>query len=139
MKRLLVLIISVLALNSVFAQRMGNVTNLSSADFAAQISRADVVLVDVRSYRESIGDHIDGGLNVEWHSATANNFKSEFAKLKILKDKTVAVYCQSGKRSRQAATMIAEMGYNVINLDGGLMQWRRDGFPSVKREPNSRK
>lgn len=45
---------------------------------------------------------------------------------KILKkDKPVAVYCRSGRRSADAAQLLAEEGYKVIDLDGGIIEWEK--------------
>ena len=42
-----------------------------------------------------------------------------------LLDKTqpVAVYCKSGRRSRNAAQLLVKKGYTVYNLDKGILSW----------------
>ena len=38
------------------------------------------------------------------------------------------LYCSSGSRSALGAYILQRMGYgNVAHLDGGLMEWKRDG------------
>ena len=37
---------------------------------------------------------------------------------------TIAVYCRSGRRSESAAARLADVGYNVVNLKGGIMAWK---------------
>jgi rhodanese-related sulfurtransferase len=42
----------------------------------------------------------------------------------------VIVYNDDGKLGRLAAKTLTEMGYpEVVNLDGGLDQWRAQGLP----------
>ena len=43
--------------------------------------------------------------------------------LMLPKDKTIAVYCRSGKRSLKAARILANEGYEVVNLRGGWLEW----------------
>ncbi|HMY37123.1 MAG TPA: rhodanese-like domain-containing protein, partial [bacterium] len=39
------------------------------------------------------------------------------------KSKTYLVYCRSGSRSRGACEIMASRGFQVFNLDNGIMGW----------------
>lgn len=39
------------------------------------------------------------------------------------KDKSVALYCRSGNRSKRAAKILAENGYDVLELATGYNGW----------------
>lgn len=39
------------------------------------------------------------------------------------KDKTYHIVCRSGGRSGKAGEFLAEKGYDVINIDGGMLAW----------------
>lgn len=39
------------------------------------------------------------------------------------KEKTYFVYCRSGARSEQAATIMASKGFKTYNLLGGMLGW----------------
>ena len=68
----------------------------------AQIIQSDTVLVvDVRTAEEYNAGHIEGARNID---VLKDNFQTE-AMASIPKDKTVAVYCRSGKRSLKAAAI----------------------------------
>ena len=45
---------------------------------------------------------------------------------------TVAIYCRSGRRSKNAAAILAKEGYKVIELAGGFNSWTSAGKPSVR-------
>ncbi|WP_117237196.1 rhodanese-like domain-containing protein [Thermus sediminis] len=48
----------------------------------------------------------------------------------IPKDRPVVLYCRTGNRSWQAAAWLASLGYDqVLNLEGGIVQWYRAGLP----------
>ncbi len=50
------------------------------------------------------------------------------------RDATIAVYCRSGRMSREAAQALAELGYRrVYNLRGGFEAWRQAGLPFVEK------
>lgn len=130
MKKLILMVASLVATLPLFAQASaGNVKSLSVVDFAEVIKKKDVVLLDVRSEKEYAEGHIDGATNVVWADKT---FKPDFEKLKIKKKKTVAVYCRSGRRSMAAAKVLSEMGYQVVNLTGGIMAWQKESRTVVR-------
>ena len=48
----------------------------------------------------------------------------------VLSDKPVVVVCQTGKRSRLGAVILAKAGFpRVASLTGGMMKWRELGLP----------
>ncbi len=49
------------------------------------------------------------------------------------KDEHVVLYCRSGSMSTTAAKQLAELGYTkVMELDGGLNQWKAAGYDFVE-------
>ena len=48
------------------------------------------------------------------------------------KQRPVAVYCRSGRRSARAASMLASQGFKVTNLGGGVLAWQDLGKALVK-------
>jgi thiol-disulfide isomerase/thioredoxin len=57
--------------------------------------------------------------------------KTEFADRTQHLDKSqpIYVYCQAGGRSASAQAFLIEKGYKVINLEGGMSNWKMNGFP----------
>ena len=41
------------------------------------------------------------------------------------------VVCKVGARSAQATAYLAQQGYDVVNLDGGMVEWAAAGRPMV--------
>jgi len=44
---------------------------------------------------------------------------------------SVYVTCGTGMRSREACDKLLSMGVNVVNLEGGLTAWQREGFSVI--------
>ena len=109
-----------------------NIVSVSAPEFKKEIKSDSVQLVDVRTPQEYAEGHIDGALNINVQS---DDFK-ELAQRELSKDSTVLVYCRSGRRSLDAAEMLTRLGYNVVNLKGGIIEWNEDGLPLVSEQEN---
>lgn len=51
----------------------------------------------------------------------------------IPKDKKIIVYCRNGIRSITASRILSSLGYKVYNLNGGIVKWRKEGLPVLKK------
>ena len=95
--------------------------------FAALMKSAKVVVVDVRSADEFKEGHLKGAVNID-------QGQSDFiakAKKVLPTEKTIAVYCRSGRRSANAAGRLAAEGYKCVNLKGGIVAWKEAGMPVI--------
>ncbi|MCP2325922.1 rhodanese-related sulfurtransferase [Hamadaea flava] len=53
----------------------------------------------------------------------------------IPRDGDVVVVCRSGGRSGQVVAYLQQQGYdNVVNLDGGMLDWAAGGRPMVSED-----
>jgi len=93
--------------------------NLNSCEFHSEIkSNATAVLLDVRTPEEYQDGKIPGALNID---IMDNGFMEAIEGLD--KSKTYYVYCHSGRRSGHACHIMAQQGFKVANLDGGISNW----------------
>ena len=97
--------------------------NLTCAQFAELINNPEVQLVDVRTMDEYTEGHIAGSLIID---VKDENFAS-LVDEQLAKNKKVAVYCRSGRRSRTAADILVKKGFKVYNLDKGILNWMEEG------------
>ena len=72
------------------------------------------VLLDVRTPQEYREGHIPGSKNLPLQTIDKVDSIVEN------KDTVLYVYCHSGARSRQAASMLQHMGYNNVQNIGGI-------------------
>jgi rhodanese-related sulfurtransferase len=123
MKKVIVaILVSALALSSCSSAPSAN--NLDAAGFAEQISKADVITLDVRTPDEFAEGHIAGAINIDVEGGT---FETEIAKLD--KTKSYSVYCQSGRRSLIAVDKMSASGFEKLsNLDNGINDWITNGL-----------
>ena len=61
------------------------------------------------------------------NSAVKKDDFKQLAEEKLNKDKPVAIYCRSGKRSLIGAGILKNAKFKVINLRGGIMEWQKAG------------
>ena len=89
------------------------------ATFAKVIADTTVVLLDVRTPEEYEEAHIGNAINID---VLQDNFESNAISV-LPKDKKIALYCRSGKRSKKAANILAAKGYKIIELNTGYFGW----------------
>ena len=103
--------------NEVYGE--GKISTVPASVFADSIDNPGVQLVDVRTPDEFAAGNIPGSVNID---VLTGHF-GETAATMLDKAYTVAVYCRSGNRSKNAAKTLSMMGYNVVELDGGYNDW----------------
>lgn len=106
-----------------------NIVSVSAPEFDTKIKTDSVQLLDVRTPQEYAEGHIEGALNINVQS---DDFQ-QMAGKELSKDSTILVYCRSGRRSMDAAGILTRLGYRVINLKGGIIEWKEDGLPVTTR------
>ena len=81
-----------------------------------------VQIVDVREPDEWAAGHIEGARHIPMNDVPARLGE-------IDRDRPVVTVCRSGARSGQVATYLAQAGFTVHNMDGGMSTWQRQGLP----------
>ena len=76
------------------------------------------LLLDVRTPGEFSGNHLDGAVNIP--VADLERRLPELGE----KDRPVVVYCESGGRSRAAARMLLDRGFETVHDLGSWRNWK---------------
>jgi rhodanese-related sulfurtransferase len=98
------------------------IQHVDVAEFAALMEGEEVVLLDVRTPRETSVGMIEGALEID--VLEEDNFEQQIQQLD--KDKTYLVYCKSGGRSTTACDKMAATGFTKLyNLKGGYTAWQK--------------
>ena len=90
------------------------------AEFAKAVSDTSFVVLDVRTPAEYAEGHIPG---THFNIDVLDDSYTEKALKMLPKDKPVALYCRSGNRSKNATRILAEKGYQVLELGSGIRGW----------------
>ena len=86
---------------------------ISFDEFYQLYQNEQLSLVDVREVEEFEALHLEGARNLPL-SQLADTYEQ------LDKDQIYYVICKSGMRSARACQFLAEQGYDVINVQGGM-------------------
>ena len=115
--RYIIFFISLFCVSTITAQ-----TKLSADDFLDKVDNNNITLLDVRTAEEFKNGTILHAKNIDWNQPDV--FKTEISKLD--KKQPIYLFCFSGGRSESAAKLLSDQGYQVYELDGGMLKMRAD-------------
>jgi rhodanese-related sulfurtransferase len=125
-KKILITFLMSFSLFGLLAQSKHDFKSVSVEEFEKALADTSYVVLDVRMPVEYAEGHIPGtDFNID---VLEDSFKSEALK-KLPKDRPVALYCRSGNRSKTAARILSENGYEVLELATGYLGWSDAGKP----------
>ncbi len=81
----------------------------------------NIQLLDVRTPSETSKGIIFDAKQV---NLVSNDFEEKAIDI-LDKEEPVYIYCRSGTRSKIAANVLVENGYDVYNVKGGYLEWTR--------------
>lgn len=93
--------------------------------YVAQFDNTPHFLLDVRTPQEFAGGHLEGAANIAVETLQANLDA-------IPRDQPIVLYCRSGNRSAQAASILDAAGFTNIYDLGGIVAWQQAGLPVVQ-------
>ena len=90
---------------------------IKPAEFQVLNQKEDITILDVREVDEFQAGHIEGALNAPL-SMLENGYEQ------LDSSKRYYVICQGGMRSERACQFLETKGFDVINVEGGMNQWK---------------
>jgi len=122
------LVIAMLLIATLFADRLRGIAHISPAEAVQRISHDDAVLLDVREKNEYVNGHILNSIHIPFGS-----LDKRADELAPLKDKPVIIACRSGHRSAAACGLLRKQGFTEVhNLKGGILAWQHAEYPLSK-------
>ena len=91
---------------------------ISAEEAYEMMTSQEVVVVDVRTREEYDGGHIENAVLVPNES-----IGSEMPEALPDKEAILLIYCRSGRRSKEAAQKLLELGYQSVYDFGGVIDW----------------
>jgi len=104
----------------------GSYKNVSPRELNTLLKDKDFIFVNVHT---PFAGHIDGtDLSIPYDQIEQN-----LSQLPADKDARIVLYCRSGHMSQIAAEKLVALGYTDIwNLNGGMVDWEKEGFELQK-------
>jgi rhodanese-related sulfurtransferase len=99
--------------------------SINATAFKEAIKNKNIQVLDVRTATEFNGGHIQNALQANWMDQKEFTDRAQH----LDKNLPVYVYCQAGARSASAQAALEAKGYTVVNLEGGMSNWKMNGFP----------
>ena len=94
--------------------------------FEKGIAKPGIQILDVRTTGEYNNGHIKNSLLADWTNREQFNDRIQY----VDKNKPVYIYCAVGGRSSAAAAWMRENGFtNVLELNGGFNEWKKERKP----------
>jgi rhodanese-related sulfurtransferase len=89
---------------------------------------SNVVIIDARSSASYSQEHIPQAINFPHRSMTVESTKH------LNRDSLYVTYCDGigCNASTKGALKLAELGFQVKELIGGIDWWKRDGYPTER-------
>lgn len=86
------------------------------------------MLIDVREYFEYKRNRIKDAINIP----SSRNL--DFTADTLDKNTALFLYCSTDYRSKRVAEQLYDKGFKKLySLEGGIMAWKKDGYPVEKR------
>lgn len=110
-------------------QEKNSKEQLTAIEFSERIKAGENIhVIDVRTPEEFKKGHVQNAINID-----VSNKDFEQAVSKLDKTKPTYVYCLSGGRSASAADKMRRSGFKqVIEMPGGMMEWRSEDLPETR-------
>lgn len=108
------------------AGSFGDVTTKKASSMIS--SKKGLIILDVRTPEEYAKGHLVNARLMNYYEKT---FKDQLKTLP--KDKTVLIYCKSGRRSAETLAMMKALGFSsAYNMLGGFDAWSKEKRRSTK-------
>jgi rhodanese-related sulfurtransferase len=111
-----------------FAARLSVETDASDVHHDLETGGAGIVVAEMRDAEAFAEEHIPGAINLPYRQLTEQTVAH------LRRDAVYVVYCASPgcNAGAKGAARLAELGFQVKEMIGGLEYWKREGYPTEK-------
>ncbi|WP_096087025.1 rhodanese-like domain-containing protein [Agaribacterium haliotis] len=124
---LLITILAVLLAAFVVLERRRGGASLSHHEVTRLVNAGEAVLIDIRDKDDFKAGHIVDSINIPFAKLA-----DQSAELDKHKNSTLVLIDKMGQHAGTAAKSLKEKGFNVVRLQGGIMEWQAQNLPLVK-------
>lgn len=91
--------------------------NISPDEIFESAKLEKALIVDLREHELYLSGHIPGAINVPYDFIENDDYY-------LPNTKTIILYCERGGQSLLAARTLSKKGYRILNVVGGILQYR---------------
>ena len=126
--------LAALFLASALSLVAADVARITPTEAAKLVADGQAILVDVREPAEWLQTGVaTPAVLLPQSDFEHDQFEWKPFLAKTGKDKTLILYCRSGRRAGMVGAALIEQGFKVVNA-GGLKDWTEAGLPTRKIE-----
>ncbi len=112
---------------------MNTVIPILPQEASVLVQQEEAILIDVREKDEFLSAYVKNSILCPLSKIKKAN-PAILKKLAEHKNTNWIFFCRNGVRALQAATALASQAENnVYHVEGGLVQWKKEGLPVVQR------
>lgn len=105
----------------------GSISSVAAHEFNKLVSSGNYTLLDIRTQKEFEEGHINTAINIDFYN------KGFEQSIEVYKNVPILIYSRSSGQSKQALSKMSGMNFKkVVELDNGIVAWKREGLPLVK-------
>ncbi|NHO85443.1 rhodanese-like domain-containing protein [Pseudoteredinibacter isoporae] len=112
----------------VFTEKQKGGKTISSHELTRLVNDGEAVILDVRETKEFNAGHIVDALNIPF-----NTMEKRIVELDKHEGKTIVVVDKMGQHAGAVGKQLAQRGFSVNRLSGGMMDWQGQNLPVVKK------
>ncbi len=119
-------VVVLVVIGLVLAQRGRGFDTISAEEAHERLARdTTIIVLDVRREDEFSGEtgHLPRAILIPFE-----DLERRVGELEPYKHRPLIVYCRSGRRSANASEFLSRKGFSPLNLEGGILQWSKQGF-----------
>lgn len=102
-------------------------TTISHHEATRLLNSGQAVLIDLRDSKEFKAGHIVDAINIPYAS-----LNSKVGDLEKYKGKQIIVVDKMGQHAGSAGKILRDKGFQVVRMQGGMMEWTQQNLPVVK-------
>lgn len=114
--------------NGVYSFWDSDVKRIDTQEAQQMLQKKSYVLIDARAQDEFAVSHLKGSMLYE-----------ESLVHKLNKNEPILIYCTIGVRSNRIAKQLSDMGFEVYDMQEGILGWANNELPVIDSAGNTTK
>ncbi|MCV6621651.1 rhodanese-like domain-containing protein [uncultured Pseudoteredinibacter sp.] len=112
----------------VFTEKQKGGKSISSHELTRMVNDGSAVVLDVREAKDYKAGHIVDAVNIPF-----NAMEKRIVELDKYEGKTIVIVDKMGQHAGAVGKQLAQRGFSISRLSGGMMDWQGQNLPVVKK------